>query len=181
MIMTNQPNGVDFDWQEEPAGNYTVGREGGSPTMIIIHDMEAAASVGEAWLENPASHVSAHYGIDGNGAIVKMVREHDTAWHCGNWRYNLKSVGIEHAGHAATPADYTDAMLAASAKLVAEICHRWGISVDRQHIIGHAEVPDPNHAGQFGGLDHHTDPGAGWPWGRYMALVQNALDALHSV
>src|SRR5581483_3287784 len=39
-------------------------------------------------------------------------------------------------------------------------------------IIGHSEVPDPNHPGQFGGAGHHTDPGQYWDWTKYMNLVR---------
>jgi hypothetical protein len=34
-------------------------------------------------------------------------------------------------------------------------------------------VPDPNHPGQWGGVDHHTDPGRTWDWPRYMAYLRS--------
>jgi hypothetical protein len=34
-------------------------------------------------------------------------------------------------------------------------------------------VPDPNHAGQFGGFAHHTDPGRYWDWNRYLGYVKS--------
>jgi Big-like domain-containing protein len=43
--------------------------------------------------------------------------------------------------------------------------------VDRRHVIGHDEVPNPSGRGH-GGIDHHTDPGKKWNWRRYMALVR---------
>jgi hypothetical protein len=49
---------------------------------------------------------------------------------------------------------------------------RYRIPVDRRHIIGHDEVPDPFDPGTFGGSDHHTDPGAYWRWGYYLKLVR---------
>ncbi|MBR2706402.1 MAG: N-acetylmuramoyl-L-alanine amidase [Mogibacterium sp.] len=39
---------------------------------------------------------SAHYGVNGNN-IGCYVDESNTAWHCGNWGYNLRSIGIELA------------------------------------------------------------------------------------
>lgn len=40
---------------------------------------------------------------------------------------------------------FTDAMYAASARLTAAVCGRYGIPVDRAHIIGHVEVPGTDH------------------------------------
>ncbi len=39
-------------------------------------------------------------------------------------------------------------------------------------MIGHNQVPDPNHPGQFGGFSHHTDPGRTWNWPLYMAYLR---------
>ena len=97
-----------------------------------------------------------------------MVREHDIAWHAGNWDYNTRAIGIEHAGFAYTPGLYTTSEYQASARLSASICSRWGVPLDRNHVIGHYQVPDPNNPGQFGGVDHHTDPGPYWDWKYYM-------------
>ena len=47
------------------------------------------------------------------------------------------------------------------------VCARYGIPVDREHIIGHVEVP---------GTDH-TDPGPGWDWKKYLRLVEEATKA----
>jgi N-acetyl-anhydromuramyl-L-alanine amidase AmpD len=58
-------------------------------------------------------------------------------------------------------------MYASSARLTAGICGRYGIPVDRRHIIGHVEVP---------GTDH-TDPGPHWDWDRYIRLVHQAASA----
>jgi N-acetylmuramoyl-L-alanine amidase len=52
-------------------------------------------------------------------------------------------------------------MYHASAALTAEICNKYGIPKDRNHIIGHYQVP---------GTDH-TDPGPNWDWVRYIRLV----------
>ena len=72
---------------------------------------------------------------------------------------------------------------AASAKLVAWLVRRYDIPVDRKHIIGHSQVPDPNDPALFGGSDHHTDPGPHWRWGYYLNLVRQYafpdLYALH--
>jgi hypothetical protein len=60
---------------------------------------------------------------------------------------------------------------------------RYEIPVDRKHIIGHSQVPDPNDPSLFGGSDHHTDPGPHWRWGYYLRLIREYafpdLYALH--
>src|SRR5207253_4441490 len=65
----------------------------------------------------------------------------------------------------------TEAEYRASAELAAYLSHRYGIPLDRRHIIGHNEVPDPYHPWLRGGVDHHQDPGRHWKWAHYMALI----------
>jgi hypothetical protein len=52
--------------------------------------------------------------------------------------------------------------------------------MDRTHVIGHYQVPDPTDPTKFGGIDHHTDPGPNWDWTTYMALAQQYAAALPS-
>jgi hypothetical protein len=58
-------------------------------------------------------------------------------------------------------------MYRASARLVREIAGRYGIPLDRNHILGHGEVSRLS-----GYCTNHTDPGSGWDWGRFMAYVR---------
>lgn len=164
-------------WQPAPAGNYGVGRAGQAINMVVIHDTEGSYASAIARFTDPKEGVSAHYTFRSkDGALTQCVSEADTAYACGNLAYNQRSISIEHEGYAADPAHwYTPEMLDASAKLVADICKRYHIPADRAHIIGHSEVPaEPPHSG-FGGNDHHTDPGSGWPWASYIALIKGYL------
>jgi Fibronectin type III domain/Repeat of unknown function (DUF346) len=52
--------------------------------------------------------------------------------------------------------------------------------MDRSHVIGHSDVPDPNDTNLFGGTDHHTDPGPYWDWTYYLGLAQADANALPS-
>ena len=101
-----------------------------------------------------------------------MVLEKDVAWHAGNWDYNTRAIGIEHAGFAYQNL-YTGKEYDASAHLIASICSRYGVPMDRTHVIGHYQVPDPNNPNLYGGADHHTDPGPNWDWKGYMAEATN--------
>ncbi|EFE79394.1 amidase [Streptomyces filamentosus NRRL 15998] len=94
----------------------------------------------------------------------QQFNQKDIAWHAGNWSWNTRSIGIEHEGWVDRPEFFTDVMYLRSAGLTADICDRHGIPKDREHIVGHHEVP---------GSDH-TDPGVHWDWERYLRLVRDA-------
>jgi hypothetical protein len=112
--------------------------------------MEGTLKGTDAWFKSEESGVSAHYGIGKTGEIHQYVGESDTAWHAGRiigptWQLlkpnvnpNWYTIGIEHEGREDTP--WSDAMYKASATLIDEICRRWSIPCDRDHIIGHREI-----------------------------------------
>ena len=79
---------------------------------------------------------------------------------------------IEHEAFVRSCTWYTDAMYRSSARLVAYLVLKYGIPLDRAHVIGHNEVPDPNNPGRRGGVSGHSDPGPCWNWNKYMALVR---------
>ena len=143
-------------------------------TTIVIHATDGGSLLGNVWwLSGSRSHASAHYVIDRDGTIVQLVHLTDIAWHSGNKNVNAHSIGIEHVGDTYDPAGFTTAQYRASARLVAWLVRVFGIPVDRTHIIGHYQVPDPNHPGEFGGSAHHTDPGPYWRWGYYLNLIRH--------
>ncbi|MFD5402923.1 N-acetylmuramoyl-L-alanine amidase [Streptomyces griseorubiginosus] len=132
--------------------------------MVVVHVTQGSFASAVKVFQDPGHGAAAHYIVGKDGRITQMIRELDVAYHAGNRSYNERSVGIEHEGFVDRPEDFTDEMYAASARLTAGICARYGIPVDREHIIGHVEVP---------GTDH-TDPGRHWDWDRYMKLVRQA-------
>ncbi|MFF1677220.1 N-acetylmuramoyl-L-alanine amidase [Streptomyces sp. NPDC058256] len=134
---------------------------------VIIHVTQGSFDSAVKVFQDPGHGAAAHYIVRKDGHITQMIRELDVAYHAGNRSYNERSVGIEHEGFVDRPQDFTDAMYEASARLTARICVRYDIPVDREHIIGHVEVP---------GTDH-TDPGPHWDWDRYIPLVRQALSA----
>ena len=49
-------------------------------------------------------------------------------------------------------------------------------------MIGHNQVPDPNHQASSAGFAHHTDPGRTWNWPLYMAYLRmNANDTYQQI
>ncbi|MDQ0987206.1 N-acetylmuramoyl-L-alanine amidase [Streptomyces sp. V2I9] len=134
---------------------------------VIIHVTQGSFASAVKVFQDPAHQAATHYIVGQDGRVVQMIRELDVAYQAGNRAYNERAVGIEHEGFVDRPKDLTKEMYASSARLTASICARHGIPVDREHIIGHVEVP---------GTDH-TDPGPHWDWDRYMELVRRAAAA----
>ncbi|WP_031087658.1 N-acetylmuramoyl-L-alanine amidase [Streptomyces sp. NRRL WC-3549] len=131
---------------------------------VIVHVTQGSYASAVKVFQDPSHRAATHYIVGQDGRVTQMIRELDVAFHAGNRSFNERSVGIEHEGFVDRPQDFTGAMYEASARLTASICARYGIPVDREHIIGHVEVP---------GTDH-TDPGPHWDWKRYMKLVRAA-------
>jgi len=84
------------------------------------------------------SGTSAHYGIS-DTRVWQWVKEEHVAYHAGNYVVNQKSIGIEH--DANPDKLLSEASYQTSGRLVAEICKRYNIPLDRTHIIKHSEVP----------------------------------------
>lgn len=155
------------EWQPASTSNYTVSDRPHAHTVdrVVIHVTQGEYTDALNVFQNPRKQVSAHYVVRStDGHVAQCVREADIAWHAGNWDYNTRSIGIEHEAWVDRPAYYTDALYEQSAKLTAALCARFGIPTDREHIIGHYQVP---------GSDH-TDPGRHWDWVRYIRLVNLA-------
>lgn len=135
-------------WKGSP--NFIRGRGGYRPEAVVIHIMAGTLTGTDAHFANPASQVSAHYGIGKQGQIHQYVKEEDTAFHVGTvdrptWALikpgvnpNLYCIGIEHEGQATDI--WTEELKAASASMVRDICQRWQIPIDRDHIIGHYQI-----------------------------------------
>ncbi|MFE9497395.1 N-acetylmuramoyl-L-alanine amidase [Streptomyces collinus] len=160
---------VDFRgarWVPASAANY---RRADRPDdyridRVVVHVTQGGYASAVKVFQDPAHRAAAHYVVRRDGRVTQLVRELDVAFHAGNRAYNERSVGIEHEGFVEDASSFTDAMYASSARLTAAICARYGIPADREHIVGHVEVP---------GTDH-TDPGRFWDWDRYLRLVRAA-------
>jgi N-acetyl-anhydromuramyl-L-alanine amidase AmpD len=172
------PSGTDYQgafWVAASPKNFQrTDRPFSSPiTRIVIHTTEGPYASAIRYFAHAGPIASAAYIIrSSDGAITQMVHERDVAWHSGNRQYNAMSIGIEHEAFVHNCSWYTDAMYRSSARLVAHLARKYGIPIDRTHIIGHYQVPDPYHLGGFGGFAHHVDPGPCWNWRKYMQLIR---------
>ncbi|MFC8449792.1 N-acetylmuramoyl-L-alanine amidase [Kitasatospora sp. NPDC057223] len=152
-------------------GNYSMAaRTGADIDYIVIHDTEGGYAGSVATFQNPATLASAHYLLrSSDGHVTQMVADKNVAWHAGNKTLNMHSVGIEHEGYALSGAGwYSEQLYQSSATLTRYLADRFGVPLDRQHIIGHDEVPGPIQSSVSG---MHWDPGTFWDWNHYMDLV----------
>lgn len=178
---TECPSTVSCEWIPAPYaqfgdddyGNHDLGDRPAAQSIkyIVIHDTEGAWD-GTINLVQDPTYVSWNYTIRStDGLIAQHVKAKDVAWHAGNWYINAKSIGIEHEGFLAAPdAWYTEAMYRSSARLVKYLTAEYGIPLDRQHILGHDNVPGPT-TSTIPGM--HTDPGPYWDWRHYFELLDH--------
>ncbi len=158
-------------------GNYDVANrptDGQAIRYIVIHTTEGRWDGVVSHFQNPTASASAHYLVGSQaGRIAKFVAPKHVAWHAGNWYFNMHSIGIEHEAVAIEGKTwFTDAMYDASAKLVRHLAKSYGVPLDREHIIGHDEIPGVTASKQSG---MHWDPGPYWDWDRYMQLLLSPL------
>ncbi|WP_328504397.1 N-acetylmuramoyl-L-alanine amidase [Streptomyces sp. NBC_00457] len=176
---TECPTTVSCEWIPAPYeqfgegdyGNHDLGDRPASQSIdyIVIHDTEGAWE-GVLNLVQDPTYVSWNYSLRStDGHIAQHLKAKDVGWHAGNWYINSKSIGLEHEGFLANPdAWYTEAMYRTSARLVKYLAAKYGIPLDRQHILGHDTVPGPTTSAIPG---MHTDPGPYWDWQHYFTLL----------
>ncbi|MFE9835590.1 N-acetylmuramoyl-L-alanine amidase [Streptomyces sp. NPDC005551] len=176
---TECPPTVSCEWIPAPYeefgdgdyGNHDLGDRPASQRIeyIVVHDTEGAWDGVLTMVQDP-TYVSWNYTLRStDGHVAQHVKAKDVAWHAGNWYVNAKSIGLEHEGFLASPdAWYTEAMYRASARLVTYLARKYDVPLDRQHILGHDNVPGPT-ASTVPGM--HTDPGPYWDWQHYFALM----------
>ncbi|MFF5589124.1 N-acetylmuramoyl-L-alanine amidase [Streptomyces hygroscopicus] len=173
------PENVSCEWIPAPYerfgdgdyGNHDLASRPASQSIdyIVIHDTEGSWDTTIKLVQDP-TYVSWQYTLrSSDGHIAQHVPLKDVAWHAGNWYVNAKSIGLEHEGFLTAPdAWYTEAMYRSSARLVRYLAKRFDIPLDRQHILGHDNVPGTTTAGIKG---MHTDPGPYWDWAHYFTLL----------
>ncbi|MBB4981340.1 N-acetylmuramoyl-L-alanine amidase [Streptomyces nymphaeiformis] len=156
----------DGDYGNHDKANRPVSQ---SIDYIVIHDTEADWKTTLKLVQDP-TYVSWQYSLrSSDGHVAQHVPLKDVAWHAGNWFVNAKSVGLEHEGFLTSPDSwYTEAMYRSSARLVRYIAARYDIPLDRQHVLGHDNVPGTVTSSIKG---MHTDPGPYWDWAHYFQLL----------
>jgi len=134
-----------------------AGRDGRVPAWIVVHTTVGSFPSAGYWFEDPSSGVSAHYLVGLEGRVAAFVGESDAAQHAGRVveptasmarraeadgeSPNLTSIGIELVDNGDPGGvERTDVQYATAARLVAQVCDRWGIPADLDHVVGHREI-----------------------------------------
>ena len=165
---------MDIRWVGSQNYGYpdrTKGRNGFRPIAVVLHIAEGTLAGCDAWFNSPNNEGSStHYCIGTSGEIHQYVEEDDAAWGNGqvkkpDWPLliesvnpNLYTISIEHEGHSGEP--WSEPMFQADLWLVGQICQRWEIPPDKDHIIGHYRIDSVTRA---------RCPGSGLPWDRLLA------------
>ena len=153
----------NYDLADRPADGNTI-------QYIVIHDTEGSYTSALATFQNSTSLATPHYLVrSSDGLVTQVVQTKNVAWHAGNYYINTHAVGIEHEGFAISGASwYDESLYESSAALVRYLAARFGVPLDREHVIGHEDVPAPQ-AAKLAGM--HWDPGPYWNWPHYMDLL----------
>lgn len=150
---------MSLEFRETPSPNFNDRK---TPlSLIVLHytGMESGAAA-LARMCDPDVSVSAHYMVEEDGTICRLVAEEKRAWHAGvsSWRgerdVNSASIGIEivNGGHDFGLPDFPDVQIDAVTELVRDIMGRHGIAP--RDVIGHSDVAP----------GRKTDPGEKFPW-----------------
>ncbi|WP_309750982.1 N-acetylmuramoyl-L-alanine amidase [Novosphingobium sp.] len=133
---------IDF---ESPSPNWNARQ---LPVSMVVLHYTGMPSADEALarLRSEEAGVSAHYLIEEDGTVHRLVREDRRAWHAGKsfWRnitdVNSASVGIEivNPGHEFGYRPFPDAQMEALLPLLAGIVQRW--DVPRANVVGHSDI-----------------------------------------
>jgi N-acetylmuramoyl-L-alanine amidase len=155
--------------RDVPSPNFDERRA--PPDMLVLHytGMRTADAAIQR-LCDPLAKVSAHYVVDEDGAILRLVPEERRAWHAGQGAWqgetdcNAASIGVEivNPGHEFGYRDFPEAQIDSVVSLISDIRTRWTIPDVR--IIGHSDLAP----------DRKQDPGERFPWKR-LASVGHGL------
>lgn len=151
---------------EAPSPNFDRRPDTVPIEMLVMHytGMESATAA-LARLCDPGSQVSAHYMVDEDGAIYRLVPEQQRAWHAGVswWRgrtdINARSIGVElvNPGHEFGYRPFPEAQMAAAVALSCDIVARHKIPA--RNVVGHSDVAPRR----------KMDPGEFFDWARLAA------------
>ena len=146
---------------DAPSPNHDDRPDGAPVDMLILHytGMRSGAAAIDR-LCDPAAKVSAHYVVEEDGQVFRLVPEARRAWHAGisHWRgvsgLNARSIGIEvvNPGHEHGYRPFAALQMAALCDLCRAILARHPIPA--WNVVGHSDVAP----------DRKEDPGEFFDW-----------------
>jgi len=131
--------------------------------MLVLHytGMQSAAAAIDRLCE-PEARVSAHYVVEEDGTVWRLVAEEQRAFHAGvscwegEQNLNRLSIGVEvvNPGHEWGYRPFPEAQMAAVERLCREVLSRHPIPPYR--VVGHSDIAP----------DRKSDPGELFDWPR---------------
>lgn len=147
--------------RDAPSPNHDQRPPGGPIDTLVLH-YTGMRTAEEALLRlrDPASRVSAHYVVEEDGLVWRLVPEERRAWHAGvsHWRgreaLNGRSIGIEvvNPGHEWGYRSFPALQMAAVCDLCLDVIARHAI--DARDVVAHSDVSP----------DRKQDPGELFDW-----------------
>lgn len=174
---------IDIQVRGTNGNNFWEGRDNHKVVAIVDHIMEGTMESTVSWFRNPASQVSAHYGVAKNGRVWLFVDPANTAWANGivqkpdlsiKWlaqaisdkiNPNYLTVSIEHEGNTGEP--MPEAQFEATLWLHKKLIKEFGIPADSQHIIRHSQIDS---------VGKPFCPGASFPMARLLKELSMPFD-----
>jgi N-acetylmuramoyl-L-alanine amidase len=148
---------------EAPSPNQDARPPGVGIELLVLHytGMPSGAAA-LARLCDPSAKVSAHYLVEEDGRVFRLVPEERRAWHAGvsSWRgrgdVNGRSIGVEivNPGHEFGYRPFPEPQMAAVEALCRDIVTRHGLAPGA--VVGHADVAPTR----------KEDPGELFDWSR---------------
>jgi N-acetylmuramoyl-L-alanine amidase len=146
---------------DAPSPNHDDRPDGAPVDMLILH--YTGMRSGDAAIDrlcDPAAKVSAHYVVEEDGRVFRLVPEARRAWHAGisHWRgasgLNARSIGIEvvNPGHEHGYRPFAALQMAALCDLCLGVLARHPIPA--WNVVGHSDVAP----------DRKEDPGEFFDW-----------------
>lgn len=130
-------------------------------SMLVLHytGMETGAAALER-MRDASAKVSAHYMVEEDGEVFRLVEDDKRAWHAGvsEWRgetnLNSASIGIEivNGGHDFGLPDFPDVQINAVIALSKLLIDKHNISP--MNVVGHSDIAPAR----------KQDPGEKFPW-----------------
>ncbi len=149
--------------RERASPNFDPRSPGQAVDILLLHYTGmVSAEAALARLCDPAAKVSAHYCVEEDGTVWRLVAEDARAWHAGVGLWagasdiNARSIGIElvNPGHEFGYRAFPEAQIAALIALCREVLERHSIPPAR--VLGHSDVAPLR----------KDDPGELFPWAR---------------
>lgn len=149
---------------DRPSPNFDS-RGRGVDTVILHYTGMKTGAEARGRLCDREAKVSAHYLVEEDGCVFRLVAEEMRAWHAGisSWKgegeINARSIGIEivNPGHEWGYRGFPEAQIDAVIALLKDIFARRGISPAR--VLAHSDVAPAR----------KDDPGEKFPWARLAA------------